>query len=75
MKEYETVYDFIKFWKAVYGSKVSIDEVVIFSLFNVLFSPIAFLSFGQKKLTFVRLYFFNNNVWLLDEPFSGWMKK
>ena len=43
-----------------------------FSLSNVLFSPIAFLSFGQKKkLTFVRLYFFNNNVWLLDEPFSG----
>ena len=25
----------------------------------------------SKKLTFVRLYFFNNNVWLLDEPFSG----
>ena len=25
----------------------------------------------KKKLTFVRLYFFNNNVWLLDEPFSG----
>ena len=73
LKEYETVYDFIKFWKAVYGSTVSIDEVVeYFSLFNVLFSPIAFLSFGQKKkLTFVRLYFFNNNVWLLDEPFSG----
>ena len=73
MKEYETVYDFIKFWKAIYSSKVSIEEVVeFFSLFNVLFSPIAFLSFGQKKkLTFVRLYFFNNNVWLLDEPFSG----
>ena len=30
LKEYETVYDFIKFWKAVYGSKVSIDEVVEF---------------------------------------------
>ena len=36
LKEYETVYDFIKFWKAVYGSKVSIDEVVeFFSLFNL----------------------------------------
>ena len=32
LKEYETVYDFIKFWKAVYGSKVSIDEVVEFSI-------------------------------------------
>ena len=50
LKEYETVYDFIKFWKEVYSSKVSIDEVVeFFSLFNILFSPIAFLSFGQKK--------------------------
>lgn len=73
LKEYETVYDFIKFWKQIYSSNVSIDEVVkFFSLLNILFSPIAFLSFGQKKkLTFVRLYLFNNNVWLLDEPFSG----
>ena len=73
LKEYETVYDFIKFWKQIYSSEVSIDEVVnFFSLFNILFSPIAFLSFGQKKkLTFVRLYLFKNNVWLLDEPFSG----
>ena len=73
LKEHETVYDFIKFWKELYRSKVSIDEVInFFSLFNLLFSPIAFLSFGQKKkLTFVRLYLFNSNVWLLDEPFSG----
>ena len=73
LKEYDTVYDFIKFWKEVYSSKISIDEVVnFFSLFNLLFSPIASLSFGQKKkLSFVRLYFFNSNVWLLDEPFSG----
>ena len=50
LKEYETVYDFIKFWKQIYNSKVSIDEVVEFFLIsNIIFSPIAFLSFGQKK--------------------------
>ena len=73
LKENETVLDFIRFWKEVYDSKVCIKEAIkFFSIANLLFSPIAFLSYGQKKkLTFVRLYLLNSKVWLLDEPFSG----
>ena len=73
LKENETVLDFIRFWKEIYGSKICIDEVAnFFSIAKLLFSPIAFLSYGQKKkLTFVRLYLLNSKVWLLDEPFSG----
>ena len=73
LKEHETVLDFIRFWKEVYNSKICIEEAVnFFSIAKLLFSPIAFLSYGQKKkLTFVRLYLLNSKVWLLDEPFSG----
>ena len=73
LKENETVLDFVRFWKEIYDSKVCIDEVAnFFSIAKLLFSPIAFLSYGQKKkLTFVRLYLLNSKVWLLDEPFSG----
>ena len=73
LKENETVLDFIKFWKEVYNSKICIEEAIkFFSIAKLLFSPIAFLSYGQKKkLTFVRLYLLNSKVWLLDEPFSG----
>ena len=73
LKENETVLDFIRFWKEIYGSKICIDEVAnFFSIAKLMFLPIAFLSYGQKKkLTFVRLYLLNSKVWLLDEPFSG----
>ena len=73
LKENETVIDFISFWKEVYNSKICIKETVnFFSISKLLFSPIAFLSYGQKKkLTFVRLFLLNSKVWLLDEPFSG----
>ena len=73
LKESETVIDFISFWKEVYNSKICIKETVkFFSISKLLFSPIAFLSYGQKKkLTFVRLFLLNSKVWLLDEPFSG----
>ena len=73
LKEHETVLDFIRFWKEVYNSKICIEEAIkFFSIAKLLFSPIAFLSYGQKKkLTFVRLYLLNSKVWLLDEPFSG----
>ena len=39
---------------------------------KLVYLPLAFLSFGQKKkLAFVRLFLLNNRIWLLDEPFSG----
>ena len=48
------------------------DIVRLFSLSKLLYLPIGFLSFGQKKkLSFVRLFLLRSKVWLLDEPFSG----
>ena len=50
LKENETVFDFIRFWKEIYDSTVSIEQAVkFFSIAKLLFSPIAFLSYGQKK--------------------------
>ena len=73
LKDYDTVKDFLKFWRAVYNSKVSSNKVIeLFSLSKILYTSIAFLSFGQKKkLAFVRLYLLETQIWLLDEPFSG----
>lgn len=73
VKDYDTVKDFLKFWKAIYSSKVSFKKVVdLFSLSKILYTPVTFLSFGQKKkLAFVRLYLLETQIWLLDEPFSG----
>ncbi len=73
VKEYETVEEFIRFWKEIYNSKESIMDIVrLFSLSKLLYLPIGFLSFGQKKkLSFVRLFLLRSKVWLLDEPFSG----
>ena len=73
LKEHDTVEDFINFWKKIYKSDVNIKDVInYFSLSKLIYLPLAFLSFGQKKkLAFVRLFLLNNKVWLLDEPFSG----
>ena len=73
LKDYETVEEFIIFWKKVYNSKVNLNEIVnFFSLEEILFKPIGLLSFGQKKkLSFVRLLLLESKIWLLDEPFSG----
>ncbi len=77
MKEYETVNDFIIFWKNIYNSKINIKNIIdLFSLQKVIYTPLGLLSFGQKKkLSFVRLYLCRTKLWLLDEPFSGMDKK
>ena len=73
LKEYETVEEFINFWKAIYNSKLSTEHIIkLFSLTKLIYFPIGFLSFGQKKkLTFVRLFLLKSKIWILDEPFSG----
>jgi len=73
LKEYETVEEFIIFWKEIYDCKLLFKDIVeLFSLSKLLYFPIGFLSFGQKKkLSFVRLFILGSKAWLLDEPFSG----
>ena len=73
LKQNETVFEFINFWKDIYDSNENIEKIIkFFALDNLIFLPVAFLSYGQrKKLTFVRLYLLNSKIWLLDEPFSG----
>jgi heme exporter protein A len=73
VKDHDTVKDFLSFWTAIYNSKENYNKVInLFSLSKILYTPISFLSFGQKKkLAFVRLYLLNTKIWLLDEPFSG----
>ena len=73
LKDYETVEEFILFWKKIYNSKLSLEKIVnYFSLEKLLYKPIAVLSFGQKKkLSFVRIVLTESKIWLLDEPYSG----
>ncbi len=73
IKDYETVKEFITFWREIYNSKESVSDIIKkFSLSKLIYSPIGFLSYGQKKkLSFVRLSLSKSKVWLLDEPFSG----
>ena len=73
VKDHDTVKDFLSFWTAIYNSKKNFNKVVdLFSLSKILYTPISFLSFGQKKkLAFVRLCLLDTKIWLLDEPFSG----
>ena len=73
LKEHDTVEEFIKFWKELYQSELTVEDIIKnFSLAKQFYLPLSYLSFGQKKkLAFVRLYLLNNKIWLLDEPFSG----
>ena len=73
LKEYETVEEFINFWREVYKSQIILEDIVRkFSLSKLIYSPIGFLSYGQKKkLSFIRLFLLKSKIWLLDEPFSG----
>ena len=50
LKDHDTVIEFLKFWKALYNSKVNINYLIdLFILSEILEIPISFLSFGQKK--------------------------
>ena len=73
LKENDTVIEFIKYWKELYGSKKDLNKIIEqFKVRNLLYTPISFLSFGQKKrLAFIRLRMIETKLWLLDEPFSG----
>ena len=83
LKERDTSFDFIKPFidrlsLALEEIKnrvpITVGKVIIklFELEKILFSSIAYLSFGQKKkLAFARLYLLQTKIWLLDEPFAG----
>lgn len=73
LKENEKVREYINFWKTLYNSNLSVEEVIeSYSLENILDHHTYLLSYGQKKLlSFVRLNLVNSLVWLLDEPLSG----
>ena len=73
LKENEKVKEHINFWKALYNSHLTLEEVIeSYSLENILDHHTYLLSYGQKKLlSFVRLNLINSLVWLLDEPLSG----
>ena len=73
LKESETVIEFLKFWAKIYQAELNLKKIIqLFKLEKILFSPIAYLSFGQKKkLAFARLYLLKTKIWLLDEPFAG----
>ncbi len=73
LKENETVIEFLEFWAKIYQIKPDVNKIIkLFELEKILFSSIAYLSFGQKKkLAFARLYLLQTKIWLLDEPFAG----
>ena len=71
LKDYETVEEFINFWREVYKSQIILEDIVRkFSLSKLIYSPIGFLSYGQKKkLSFIRLFLLKSKIWLLDETY------
>ena len=73
LKENDTVLEFIEFWGKVYKTDLDYNNIIkLFNLKKILYTPIAYLSFGQKKkIAFARLYLLKSKIWLLDEPFSG----
>lgn len=73
----ETVEQYVQFWKNLYSSEVTIDEIINkFKLQDIYELPTHFLSFGQrKKLSFIRLFLLKTLIWLLDEPLTGLDKK
>ena len=69
----ETVEQYILFWKDLYRSEMTIDEIINkFNLGDIYELPAHLLSFGQrKKLSFIRLFLLKTFIWLLDEPLTG----
>ena len=70
LKSNLTVLETLRFWAEIFGSKISIDDVLeIFNLLLLRERYVGSLSAGQKRrLSLSRLIISNRLIWLMDEP-------